>query len=173
MFEFTFPDSGRTVKMERVGFTTLSLLRAHYEQATNHKPVVPQITLDGITEDNPNDPNYKEAKQEWDSRVAARVWLATRMLYAKHVIPQSVDQEAVATVKQELADLGADLPSLIHDEYAKLQVPFNDAYLDAYIYLWHVCIQTSAESSLFHGEMSVGSKASQEAVQEALFRLRS
>jgi len=53
-----------------------------------------------------------------------------------------------------------------------LNVPMPEDLLDKYIYLFHVCITNQSEQTLFTNMIFSGSAPSQEAVREALFRLR-
>lgn len=173
--EFTFPDSGRTVELERVPFTTLALLRAHYEISYPNKPTPPFTEIkdgDEVVERIPNesDPEYLKAKSAWTLRMTSARWAAEKELYAKCV--RKVDAEAVQHAVEAVQDF-MDLRAEILKGYADLDVPFESSVLDQYIYLWHVCITSSSEQSIFQNWMQMGSQSSQKVVEEYLFRLRS
>lgn len=165
--EYTFPDSKRKIEMERVSFTALSLLRASYESSYPDKPQVPMLEIDGVQEPNPADEKYQEALAEWDRSVSRAVWAATQLLYAKKL--KEIDLEAVNALVSDLAEVGVDLKQQVRDRFAEYHVPFEDKYMDAYLYLWCICVTDSSESNLFNIEMTRGSQPTQEAVQRATF----
>ena len=172
--EYTFPDSGRKIEIERVAFTTLSLLRAHYENNLNHKPVAPfKKDNEGELTDLPDekDPKYVEALNQWNTGVQHAVFLATKVLYVKH-LKSEVDFAALKELEDETKELGIDMRKEVREEYAKAGVPFDESLMDKYLYLYCVCVTNVAESQLLNQWMSYGSQPTQEAVQRALYSFR-
>jgi hypothetical protein len=169
--QITFPDSGKTVEIERVSFLTLSLLRAHYEREYEGKPAVPMLQIDDTTEPNPNDEAYKKALSLWETKMRQAQWLASKVLFAKGVVTESIDADAVQKAIDDVAPF-MNLEREILDGYKELGVPFDMQYMNAYIYLFHVCITNASEQSLLQTEMISGSGAASEAVQNAVFRVR-
>lgn len=182
--QFTFPDSGKTIEIERVSFTTLGLLRAHYETHFPNKPIEPRDPLEENGDGNVSSDEFKakrqkflEAKEQyekdltaWQTKVTRATWKATQLMYARHL--KGYDADSVAQVEKDAQEFGMNLREQVTAEYADAQVPFDESLMDKYIYLWHCCITTSAESSLFHSEMTLGSKPTQEAVQKSLYFFR-
>lgn len=166
--EFTFPDSGKTIKVEGLSYFTLSMIRGKYDNYPG-KPEVPMVTIDKVTEPNPKDEAYVKAMTEWGLKMSNARWAAQKLYYASCIrdIDQAAVDEAIEKVK-----LWVDLPAAIKAGYEELGVPFEDKLLSAYIYLYHVCMTNSAEQSLFEDMVWSGSGPTQEAVQAAHFRLR-
>lgn len=171
--DITFPDSKRTVTLERVPFTTGSLLRSHYEEL-EPKPSVPNfVDREGkdLDEPNPNDTKYLIAVRERRQKLDTVVWAAQQLLYAKH-LKSEVDIEAVKQAIDDFKTLGIDMTAQIRKEFADYRVNFDDNYMDAYIYLFHVCITNANERNLLTSVMTIGSKESEAAVQEAVKTFR-
>ncbi len=180
--DFTFPDSKRTVTLEGINFLTLSLLRGQYENSFPNKPVLGPDPMEEA-DYNSNDPvwqekvkdyntakvNYAAAKVVWDNNVAKATWAGIKLYYTSCLT--TVDEEAVNKVLKQTAPF-MDLKQSIRDGYKELQVPFQEDLMDAYIYLWHVCVSNGSEQSLFGDAIMMGTGPTQEAVQSALFRFR-
>lgn len=184
--EFTFPDSKKTVQIEGVSFLTLSLLRGWFDKTYPGKPVEPIDPLEASSDGNVNSPEfkekyeaYKQAKEQytkdsalWQIKANQAKWAAVKMYYARSVVEDSIDKEAIVNVIQQVQPF-MNLPQEIVDGYKELGVPFDIDLLDKYIYLFHVCITTTGDQTLFEDALMQGSGPTQEAVQQSLFRLRS
>jgi len=182
--QFTFIDSGRTIEIGGISFLTLSLLRSHYENTYGVKPVEPKDPLDTLEDGDVKSEAFKQASEkyqkdkeaydaalvEWKNVVGKAQWAGTKLLYAKHL--KAIDQAAVDHAVEDMQLIGMDLRQMVRDGYAELNVPMPEDLLDKYIYLFHVCITNQSEQTLFTNMIFSGSAPSQEAVREALFRLR-
>lgn len=183
--EFTFPDSGKKIEIERVSFTTLGLLRAHYEVSYPNKPVEPRDPLEDNNDGDVSSDSFKEKRKEylaakeqyekdlatWQQKVTRATWKATQLMYARHL--KEFDIASITRVEKDAHEFGMNLREQVLQEYRDANVPFDESLMDKYIYLWLCCITTSAESNLFHSEMTIGSKPTQEAVQKSLYLFRS
>lgn len=167
--EFTFPDSKRTVEVDGVNFLTLSMIRGRYEKEYPGKPQVPTIQIDDVVEPNPNDEKYQKDLKEWATRMNMARWAAAKLYYASCL--KTIDESAVEKAVRDVSSF-IDLRQEVLNGYAELQVPFNPDLMDKYIYLFHVCITNTAEQALFENALLTGSAPTQEAVQQATFRLR-
>lgn len=167
--EFTFPDSKRTVEIEGVNFLTLTMLRGWYEKNYPGKPEVPTIQIEDVKEANPKDEKYVTALSDWTTQMNKARWAAVKLYYASGLktVNEPAVQQAIDGVKQFI-----DLPKEILDGYKELGVDFPPDLMTKYIYLFHVCITNSSEQTLFENALMGGSGPTQEAVQQALFRLQ-
>lgn len=111
---------------------------------------------------------YLELKRKWDIEVNAAHWQATRLLYAKHLISEP-DREAVRRVAEESTQFGLDIRKQTLELYAKHGVPFDEQYMDRWLYLWTVCVTSVYDSSALNTWMQTGSSEARQAVRQALF----
>lgn len=167
--EFTFPDSKRTIETEGVNFLTLSMIRGWYEKNYPGKPEVPVLQIEDVKEPNPKDPDYMQALEEWRTRMNRARWAAVKLYYASGL--KTIDEQAVQKAIDSVAKF-IDLKQEILDGYSELGVEFQPDLMTKYIYLFHVCITNSSEQTLFENALMGGSGPTQEAVQQALFRLQ-
>lgn len=184
--EFTFPDSKKTVQIEGVSFLTLSLVRGSFDKNYPGKPVEPVDPLEASSDGNVNSPEfkekyeaYKQAKEQftkdnalWQIKVNQAKWAAVKLYYAAHVKESSVDHNAVVDAEAQAKPF-IDLRGEILDGYQELGIYFDTDLMERYIYLFHVCITTTGDQTLFENDLMQGSGPTQEAVQQSLFRLRS
>lgn len=181
--EFTFPDSKRTVELEGVNFLTLTMLRGWYEKNYSGKPEKPVDPMESLPEGDTSDPEFKkkyelylkEAKEfdgklsEWTTQMNKARWAAVKLYYASGL--KTIDEGAVQSAIDSVAKF-IDLKQEILDGYKELGVDFPPDLMTKYIYLFHVCITNSSEQALFENALMGGSGPTQEAVQQALFRLQ-
>lgn len=177
MIVFKAADSGREVKLEEVAFSTSSLLRAFYERTTKDKPEPPvkeikDVVTGEVVERVPNtqDAGYIVAKSVWDARVNQRSYLARKILITQ-ALKDKPDEAAVAReVERTEAVTGMDLREAIRGAYHDAEVPFDDALMDAYIFLWQIVLTNSGEQSAFFDRVNNGSQMAQDAAADARFR---
>lgn len=131
--DFTFPDSGITVQLRKVS----PLLRDDVDAAVRRQNPPPDPPMqvvdtgfgDGATpQPNPADPAYRAAVLEWQTAHWGRVAEALLRLAVARYIEVDVDQEAVETLRADMAALGVDL----------------DAD-DKYVYITRICIGSRAD----------------------------
>ena len=184
--KFTFPDSGREIEIEGYSNLTASLLRGWYENNYRNKPVEPKDPLEETSDGNVSSPEFK-AKQEqylkdkdqyakdlalWTTSMSLARWAGTKLYYASCVV--NPDTKAVEKSEYKFLKLPPhiDLREAIREGYKELGVEFDEDYMDSYIYLFHVCIASAGDQTLFEDMLMTGSAPTQEAVQTALFRFR-
>lgn len=168
--EIEFPDSKKKVVLEDVSFVNTTLIRGQYEKNFPNKPVVPTIQIQDATEPNPKDEKYVAALAQWQTKLEQAQWAAVKLYYAACVTNTNSD-----AVKKYISKVSAfiDLPATIREGYADLGVPFDEALMEPYIWLFHICITNASEQSLFQDAVLSGSAAAQEAVRSAIFRFGS
>lgn len=178
--EFKFPDSGKTVKIEGYNTGLHLIIRGLYDNLPG-KPAEPIDPMEVFVGKSTNTPEFKEAmenyateKKEYETALAAwqlkagrARWAAVKQYYASCV--REPDQKSVDDAVNSVAPF-FDLRQKILDDYKELGVAFDEALMDAYIYLFHACISNSGEQTLFEDSLMAGTAPTQEAVQSTLFR---
>lgn len=197
MSKFKPTDSGIEFDIRRVSFIQLEMLSSMYQSSYPNKPKPPvkEIIVEGEVVDivelsldvevlerelkKATDANkellqqdldkvntYLKAKAKWDADASAAQWQATRLLYAKH-LESPIDQAAVDRVVKENQEFGSDLRQQIRDLYAKYDVPFDEDYMDKWIYLWCVCITSVYDSGALNTWMQTGSQEARQVMRQA------
>lgn len=130
LYDFTFPDTGRTVQIRKIS----TLLRAEVRrQVIGHpdfaKPNPPMSDVDygngTVTIPNPAHPIYQQLLRDWTDRVNEEIGNRLRnIIINRAVVAPEVDTDAVKQMRADAADIGSPL----------------DAYSDHYVYVAFVCI---------------------------------
>lgn len=146
---FTFPDSGRTVFVRRVGPLLMATLRKQYPPPT---PPLNRVDYgDGVVREEPNpaDPDHQAALQEYNLQLEERA----RRLCVRRGIVVRLDDEAAA----ELAALREDAAAV------GLELEGSDVEL----YVSYLCVQTEADYEALVSAVLRRSQPTEEAIQEA------
>jgi len=132
---FTFPDSGITVRLRRVGPRTIEQIVARVsrqyqrEHPRPRPPMVPVVVGESeqVLEPNVNDPDYRARLQEWETGLQTQQAIATMRFLVDYGIVADVDQEAVRALREALS------PEDLMTEDGK-------PYTDHQVYVEHVCM---------------------------------
>lgn len=184
--KFIFPDSGKTVEIDGYSSLTAAQIRGWYEANYPNKPIAPTDPLEELEDGKVNTPKFKKAEEAfkkdseqfvkdnalWTVRMRQAQWAGMKLYYASCVM--NIDKAEVDKVVDRLLEVPPyiNLRETIKSGYAELQVPFPEKYMDNYLYLFHVCISSSGDQTLFENALMLGTTPTQEAVDSALFRLR-
>lgn len=106
----TLPDSGYTVEARRIGIDALQQIRITAQREIL-KPTVPIVETELGSEENPADPDYKQALADWEDAVSTRAGHKLFDLIANYAILTPTDTDAVTELRQACSTVGAELPS--------------------------------------------------------------
>lgn len=153
--EFTFPDSGITVGLRRFAPDTQDTIAR--ELTRQHPPPpIPIVVTELGDESNPADPDYQAALSSYFQQQAVDV--ASRMVdLALRRIVVEVDEEAVKTLKADMAAIGTPLPEGLDSRM---------------IYLRHICISSTYDLTSMLAYLQRRSMPTEVAVQEFLESFR-
>lgn len=160
IYDFTFPDSGRTIRYRKVPFMLVSALSRQYEK-DHPLPAPPYQLIDygkdeqgadvKVKEPNYGHPAYIERVKRYEAERNRFVNEAARHLYAELLIEGEIDADAVARVRAVMQALGVDL----------------GAESAAFVYLWYVCVSTIQDQNDFLAALERRSQPTEAAIQDA------
>lgn len=146
--EYTFPDSGYTVRLRKVS----PMLRDDLEMDLRRKhpaPTPPVITTELGTEENPADPAYQAALLTWNGEHYERLGEAWFRALVDLGVECEIDDEAVARVRAWAA--ARDLPLDADDKY---------------VFVRYCCVTTQEAIREFRDAASRRSTPTREVVDE-------
>lgn len=138
---FTFPDSGITVRIRRVGPRTLEQIarrvtREFEREMPRPQPPMVRVVIgeegDEVLEPNVSDPGYRERLKVWDSNLQIRQASAILRFLIDYAIVADIDPEAVRTLREALS------PEDLMTEDGK-------PYTDHQVYVEHVCLSSNRD----------------------------
>lgn len=137
--EFTFPDSGVTVSIRKMGPFTLDLVRTSLLEK-HQPPSPPMVEVNYGTEDkpemkleaNPADPAYKEQLAAYEVEIAEKSGREVIEAIIENAVVVDVDLEEVKSARVMLERLGTD-----PEEVVRMS--------DHAVYVKHVCIKSSKD----------------------------
>ena len=153
-FDFTFPDSGVTVKLKKVNPYITAEARAQLSRS-RPKPPTRIITEDGPLkgkeETMEHDPDYIELLRKWEADVDERIM---QLQIRRGVVSIEVDdwQDEVAQLRADMAEIGA-AETLPED--------------DTVVYICYIASSTANDLQDFVAAVAMRSNPTQEAVDSA------
>lgn len=165
----TFPGSGRTAQIRKVGTTTKTLIdkTVRKEMAAEGKgepqppikavPIVYDDPTQGtIDEADDKDPEYVKQYRAWDEEFRTRCALRLYDYVVKHCLVYEVDHIEVARIKQAWQDIGIESEDT-----------------DEEIYLNEILMPTEIDTTFMAASATQASIPSEEDVQAMIARFRS
>lgn len=136
---FTFPGSGISCQVRRLGPFTMDAI-SRQVRAERHPPKPPIVMVnygteespEWKTEENPADPNYKEALVEYERDIEEEGSRKIIDTIINHAIVVDIDYDEVQNMRSFLLDLGVSREEL-------------DAMSDHSIYVKHICIKSGED----------------------------
>lgn len=133
--EFTFPGSGITVKVRRLGPFTLDMM-SRQARAEDPPPPVPTRMVNYGTEDepvwereeNPADPEYRKLLEEYENKIEESGGRQVIDTIIKNAVIADIDYEEVDYMRSFLLELGSPKEEV-------------DAMSDHMVYVKHICIK--------------------------------
>jgi hypothetical protein len=129
LYDFTFPDTGRTVQIRKVSSLLRQETRRQVVQAPGfEEPQPPTSKVDygegNVTILNPQHPIYQDLRRDWNARVNEETGTRLRHIAIRRGVVCEVDMEAVASVRQDMTAEGVSLKE----------------FDDHYVYVAFVCV---------------------------------
>lgn len=156
--QFTFPDSGYTVRVRKIGPWTLDQIRLSLRRVRREPPVPIIDVEDGEYPDgrpryrkeaNPADPDFKIARQEYENWLAETAgYRILDLIVSSCVIPDKddIDQEEIAFQRSILIRTGP-LEDPEKEEHAKKV----GAMSDEEIFVRCICLQSNRDMTALQG----------------------
>lgn len=173
---FTFPDSGYSVRVRKLGPWTLDQIRLGLRKLRVEPPIPILDVEDGEypngqprfrKEANPADPEYQAALaeyQDWLNQMAGYRLLDIVMASCIVADPEDIDPEEVALHRRALLLAG---PQPDEDEVAAEQHRKKiEAMPDAEIFIRCICMQTNDDTTQLQQFVTSQSMPTQEGIQE-------
>ncbi len=175
---FTFPDSGYTVKVRKVGPWTVDQIRQGLRQLRKEPPVPIMDVEDGEypngqpryrKEANPADPEYKAAVDEYNQWLAEKAGYRLLDIIVSSCIivdPEDVDPDEVVTYRLGLVRAGPQAED--GEEAAALHLKKIQAMSDEEVFVRCICMSTSRDTSELQKFVTSRSMPTPEAIDEQI-----
>lgn len=152
--EFTFEGTGRTVQIRKLSALARDEIRRQVKRLPGfEEPQPPMVEVDygtgKIAQPHRGHPVYQELLADWNVRVTQETGERIAAFAIRRGVVCDIDEQAVATIRQDMALLGAPL----------------DEYDDHYVYVAFVCVGPQADYNELLNAVFNRSIPSPEAVQ--------
>lgn len=158
--EFTFPGSGITVRIRRLGPFTLDAMsqQARFDEMPPAVPIrMVNRAADDETpiyepEENPADPEYKDALREYERKIEESGSRKVMDAIIEHAVVVDVDPDSVKSAREFLKSIGVSQEEV-------------DKESDHSIYVKHVCVATTEDLSMLQKFVVGESMPTEERIQ--------
>jgi hypothetical protein len=129
LYDFTFPDTGRTVQIRKVSSLLRTETRRQVARSVGfEEPQPPTSKVDygegEVTIQNPAHPVYQDLRRRWTEAVNEETGARLKRIAIRRGVVCEIDQAAVASVRADMLIEGVDLSS----------------FDDHYVYVAFVCV---------------------------------